>query len=165
MRTKPLICWLVAFVICPITGFFGAQAIAAYYAPPDMGAPATVAPPAVGDNSLQGSSAQWARADHTHRSSVQRVVLPTQSDGTVNWTFPVAYDQAPSVQVTVETTSGQPYVPLVTGRTTTGVTIKVLRAQTLPASLTLLSALVSFNIFGGTVPAGVNVHIWAAKFQ
>jgi hypothetical protein len=65
---------------------------------------------------------------------------------------------------------GTPVVVQVTGRTFTSaggvdthtaVTIKAQRSQVLPATLVSLSALLNFNVFGGS-PAAVKVNLFAA---
>ena len=124
---------------------------------------ASNAPPPVNANGAVGVSARIAREDHTHISSVFKAVKQTNASGVVTWVYPTAFDNPPVVQITIETGSGQPMVALITSNTATGGSAQVLRAQTLPANLTLLTALVSFNIFGGTVGAGTNVHVYAAK--
>lgn len=126
-------------------------------------APATGAPPAIGDANVKGTAVRYAREDHTHLSSVFRAIKPTEADGTVSWTYPTAFAAAPVVQLTVEAGTGQPYSVLITSNTATSGSAKVLRAQTLPSTIGLLTALQNFNIFGGTVAAGINVHVYAAK--
>lgn len=127
--------------------------------------PSDDAPPPVNSTGSAGTSTQYARADHTHVSSVFKAIKSTtDATGTVSWTYPAGFfPDPPVVEITVETASGQPMVALITSNTASGGTAQVLRAQTLPASLTLLSGLVSFNVFGGTVPVGTKVHVFAGR--
>lgn len=134
----------------------------------EMPGAGSTAPPPVNATGAAGNAEEYARADHTHVSSILKVVKATDANGVVSWDFPdvngkAAFAAPPVIQVTVETASGQPYLPLITSKTAANVTIKVLRAQALPSNL--VAALVGgiFNVFGGAVPAGVPVHIYAAK--
>lgn len=125
--------------------------------------PGTIVPPPVNATGSAGSATEYARADHTHVSSILKTVQSTDASGLVQITYQMPFSAPPVVQVTVETASGQPYLALITSNTATALTVKVLRAQTLPSVLGTLGALLSFNVFGGTVGAGVPVHIYAAK--
>ncbi|MGV7034851.1 hypothetical protein [Methylobacterium symbioticum] len=134
--------------------------------------PSQQVPPAAALDSAQGASSLYARADHTHAARVQRTVLTTASDGTAKWTFarPIAVSagKLPPVAYMVEDT-GTPVVVQVVGRemtsdgttdTHTSVSIKAQRSRTLPATIVALSALISFDVFGGAV-AGVKVNLFA----
>ncbi|SFV06022.1 hypothetical protein SAMN02799631_04338 [Methylobacterium sp. 174MFSha1.1] len=138
-----------------------------------MPAPGTATPPATALDGTPGTSTLYARADHTHAARVQRTVLTTLADGTATWTFarPIAVPtgRLPPIAYMVEDT-GTPVVVQITGRTMTtdgtmdthtAVAIRAQRARTLPAALTVLTALVGFDIFGGSA-SGVRVNVWAA---
>jgi hypothetical protein len=153
---------IVALALC-------SAAQADSFAPP----PATTAPPATALDGALGTSGAYARADHTHAARVQRTVLTTATDGTATWTFArpiaVASGALPVIAYMVED-QGTPVVVQVTGRTFTSsggvdthtaVTIKAQRSQMLPATLVSLSALINFNVFGGS-PAAVKVNLFAA---
>ena len=134
---------------------------------------ASATPPATALDGNPGTSAAYARADHTHAARVQRTVITTANDGTATWTFarPIVTPagQVPVIAYMVQDT-GSPIVVQITGRawtsdgtfdTHTAVTIKAARARTLPATILALTALINFDIFGtaaGTVP----VNVWAA---
>ncbi|MGX9983954.1 hypothetical protein [Methylobacterium fujisawaense] len=135
--------------------------------------PATAVPPATALDGSMGTSGNFARADHTHAARVQRTVLTTASDGTATWTFarPISVPSGalPVIAYMVED-QGTPVVVQVTSRTFTSaggvdthtaVTIKAQRSQVLPAALVSLSALLNFNVFGGS-PAAVKVNLFAA---
>lgn len=53
--------------------------------------PASDTPPAVDTEGAPGSAARFARADHTHKTSVQAAVVTTGADGTVEWVYPTPY--------------------------------------------------------------------------
>lgn len=134
--------------------------------------PSSSMPPATNLDGVQGTSTQYARADHTHAVRVQRVARTTASDGTLTWVFArpivVPAGDVPPLAYMVEDT-GSPVVVQVTGRTFTtsggqdthtAVTVRAQRSRTLPATLVSLAALVGFDIF--QVAANVRVNLWAA---
>lgn len=135
--------------------------------------PSQQTPPATALDGARGTSAEFARADHTHAARVQRTVVTTAADGTYTWTFArpivVTAGKTPPISYMVED-NGSPVVVQVTGRTMTSdgtndthtaVTVKAQRSRALPATLLSLTALVSFDIFG--IPAsGTKVNLWAA---
>lgn len=149
-----------------------AQGVVVYPTPP-IPTPSIIAPPATALDGNPGTSAAYARADHTHAARVQRTVITTANDGTATWTFarPIVTPagQVPVIAYMVQDT-GSPIVVQITARawtsdgtndTHTSITIKAQRARTLPATILALTALVNFDIFGtaaGTVP----VNLWAA---
>lgn len=163
---------LVALAICIIAARGPVREADAGYTveyPP----PSSTMPPATALDGSTGSSASYARADHTHAARVQRTVLMTAADGTATWTFArpivVASGALPPVTFMVEDT-GTPIVVQITGRTFTSsggqdthtaVTIRAQRSRTLPATILALTALVSFDIFGGSA-SGVRVNLFAA---
>ncbi len=131
----------------------------------ELPAAASAAPPPVANTSAAGSAAAYARADHTHKSSVQRdyVSVPlTGSTGKGSITFKQAYDTGvtPVVITEAETPDQSGYLYLssvVAGSiTTTGfqVMVRKLNASvTLPGIATnLLNYVVSiFGLATGTV--------------
>lgn len=135
--------------------------------------PSQQTPPAAALDGVQGASALYARADHTHAVRVQRTVLMTAGDGTATWTYarPIAVPagKLPPVSYMVEDT-GSPVVVQVTARTMTSdgttdthtaVTIRAQRSRALPATILSLANLISFDVFG-TVGGGVRVNLFAA---
>lgn len=136
--------------------------------------PAMTTPPATAlDGSTGTTSGRYALEDHTHATRVQRVAMVTAADGTATWTYArpivVAAGKTPPLAYMVEDT-GSPVVVQVTGRTFTtaggqdthtAVTVRAQRARTLPATLTVLTALVGYDVFAGAA-SGVRVNLWAA---
>ena len=131
---------------------------------PSVPVPASTAPPGVGVSGAPGSQASYARADHTHASSVQRARIPVTA-AQVTWNYTNPYSVVPIVTCTVENPANatQPYVAVLVGTPTlTSATFAVYKAQptTLGATLTaLLGAII--NPFA-SVPSGVNLNCWAA---
>ncbi len=122
------------------------------------------APPAVGLDNQQGAATRAAREDHTHTARVQRAFVSLDANGEATWTFARPFTATPVITALYEEAgNGQPIVLKVKTVSTTAVTVKGFRGQTLPATLTLLTALISFNIFGGSAPTGVTVHLFAAE--
>lgn len=126
-------------------------------------------PPSVADTGAKGAqTTQYALADHTHQSSVQRVRMQVAgAAGLVTWTFTNPMSAAPVVTATAETPSGATYVNVATivegSVTTTQAVIRVAKiagAQSLAGVLTgILSTL---NIFA-PAPAGVWVQCVARR--
>ena len=94
----------------------------------------------------------------------------TDASCNVTWTFrnpdnsPYAFLNPPTVGVTFQDTGSapMPVIPLITANSVSSVTIHAYRLQLLPASLTLVTALASFNVAGGAC-AGITVHISARE--
>lgn len=141
----------------------------------DVPKPSTATPPATALDGSKGSSAEYARADHTHAARVQRTVMMTATDGTVTWVFarPIvcATGKVPPITYMVEDI-GTPVVVQITGRTFTSdagagtdthtsVTIRAQRSRTLPATLLSLAALLNFDLFGAAAGA-TKVNLFAA---
>lgn len=145
-------------------------------APP---AASTSSPISVAVDSAQGSSIQYARADHTHAARVQRKIVTLDTNGLATWTFTRPFTAEPSLQYMVFQASGEPIIVeaqswVMTGANYTGVNIKAYRSRAMPTltPLTvvtfvltgvnaLFAALSGFNIFGGTGLTGVKVHMSA----
>ena len=120
-----------------------------------MPQPATIAPPAVAATTGDpGITFPYARADHTHATSVQRRrVTVNLVGGTATITFPISYDVPPAVNVDVETPTGANSLNLcsvVQGSiTTTGFQIAV---NKLPMTVTVaLGSLVLLSAQTGSV--------------
>ncbi|OAH19242.1 hypothetical protein AX289_31450 [Methylorubrum populi] len=151
------------------------EEVAAAIANAGIPAPSKEMPPATALDGKQGSSIEFARADHTHAARVQRTVVTTLADGTYLWTFarPIVCPagKLPPITYMVEDT-GSPVVVQIVARTFTNdaaastdthtaVTVRAQRSRALPATLLSLAALVSFDVFG--IPAaGTKVNLWAA---
>lgn len=149
--------------------------VAAAIANAGIPAPSKEMPPATALDGKQGSSTEFARADHTHAARVQRTVVTTQLDGTYLWTFarPIVCPagKLPPITYMVEDL-GSPVVVQIVARsftsdaaagtdTHTAVTVKAQRSRVLPAVLLSLAALLSFDVFGAPA-SGVKVNLWAA---
>lgn len=125
-----------------------------------MPQPADATPPSEVVGGQTGSQVRYAREDHTHPRITRAAVVTTDSTGawSVIWAAPVA--TAPVVLPVPVNTSTQPIVCNVATRTTTSASGRCWLARTLPATLTLLTNLVSFDIFGGAA-TGTQVQILA----
>lgn len=93
-------------------------------------------------------------------TGLQTTKLVTNGSGQVTWTFSPAYISAPTISWAVEN-SGSAVVMGITAISNTSVTVGLKRAQTLPASLTLITQLISFDIFAGASISGVTIHLMA----
>jgi hypothetical protein len=171
---------LVAFGL--VLGLFVEHAFAGIDAMPDLSGYATktqlppagsAMPPATALDGTSGTSAAYARSDHTHAARVQRTSVVTAQDGTATWTFArpfvVPAGQVPPISNMVEDTGSPVVVQIVsrtfttdgTSDTHTAVTIKAQRSRTLPASLVVLGDLLKYDVFG-IAGASVRVNLFAA---
>lgn len=130
---------------------------------------ATIAPPGTATDSTTGTSPAYARADHTHATSVQRARFQVATAGTpMEWIFAKPYDEGvvPVVTCTAQAAANptQPFVVnTVDAPTNTKASIIVFRAQTQTLTGTLLSlGPVAINLFA-PAPAGTVVNCQAAK--
>jgi hypothetical protein len=136
----------------------------------DVPVPASSVPPGVAVDGAMGTDVtQYALANHTHATSVQRVRLSVaQSGATIRWTFAKSYDPGtiPIVTCTAQNSLGatQPYVVnLIGSATNTYVDVAAWRAQTQTLGGTLVAiAGVTINLFA-SAPAGIVVNCQAAK--
>lgn len=122
--------------------------------------PAASTPPSEMLGGQTGSQTRYAREDHTHPRITRAAVVTTDSSGgwTVTWSSPVT---TPPVVLPVPVNSStQPIVCNVATRTTTAATGRCWLARTLPATLTLLTNLVSFDLFGAAA-TGIQVQVLA----
>ena len=125
-----------------------------------MPKPADATPPSEVVGGQTGSQIRYAREDHTHPRITRAAVVTTDSAGawSVTWATPVT--TPPVVLPVPVNASTQPIVCNVATRTTTQATGRCWLARTLPATLTLLTSLISFDIFGGAA-SGTQVQILA----
>ena len=94
----------------------------------------------------------------------------TDASCNVTWTFrnpdgsPYAFLNPPIVGVTFQDTGAapMPVIPLITANSVSSVTIRAYRLRLLPASITLVTALVNFDISAGTC-AGITAHMSARE--
>ncbi len=135
--------------------------------------PATASPPGVAaDGVIGASSTQYARADHTHATSVQRANLIIAAAGQpVRWTFAKPYDTGavPVVVCTARIASGSalPFtVNTVGAPTATYVDLVAYRVQSQVITLSALTAAatagLSINPFSAA-PSGTAVDCVAGK--
>lgn len=122
--------------------------------------PASVAPAMDASSSVIGSSAQYARADHTHPTSVRKTTINIAGGaGKATWNFSPAYAVGivPICVATpiVATNATQAFIPALSGSpTNTSVTVVVFRTQT-----QLLSILgVTVNVVA-TAPDAAQVEL------
>lgn len=135
-----------------------AQAAAAAQAA--VPAPANATPPSEMIGGQTGSQVRYAREDHTHPRITRAAVVTTDGSGAWSVTWATSLASVPAVLPVPVNTSTQPIVCNVATRTTTGATGRCWLARTLPATLTLLTALVSYDIFGAAA-TGVPVQVLA----
>lgn len=115
------------------------------------------APISEATSSAVGSGAAAARDDHVHARLSSTTVQTTDVSGNATIVFTRVFPAAkkPGVVLTGYDTNSQPLMFEVTAfqqdgsSNWTGCTVKVYRTRTLPAALTLLTDLLSFNIAGG----------------
>ncbi|GAB6842373.1 hypothetical protein HNR00_003581 [Methylorubrum rhodinum] len=129
-----------------------------------MPAPATSAPPATGTDSVEGSSVRYARADHTHATSVQRARMTVAPAGQpVRWTFAKPYEAGitPVVTCTAQNVASatRPYVVNTVGDPTATYADLVVYQATAP---NLSIGNLSLTLFG-PAPSGTTVNCQAAK--
>lgn len=123
--------------------------------------PSQSAPPAAGLDNTIGTSGDYARADHTHASKVQRMVGTTDASGNVTMTFARPFTNPPAVSALANTT-GNPIALSITAKSITSVTINAKISSPLPSSILSLSALLNLNIFANPA-ANVQIDIFAAE--
>lgn len=136
--------------------------------PNPMPVPGDATPKSEATTGKPGAVSPYARADHEHPrlTSAGSVVLDANGDATV--TFTRTFSAPPNMHYSYEEASnGQPIIIkrmgwVMTGGLYTGVTIHGYRLQRLPAVLTLLSALVNYDIAGGSA-AGITVDVTALQ--
>lgn len=135
----------------------------------DLPAPATVTPPGTAVNSALGSAVQYARADHTHATSVQRARMAITPVGQpVRWTFAKPYDPGtvPVVTCTAQNTPGAalPFVVNTSGDPTATYADIVIYRNTTQVLATTLTALpgTTISVFAAA-PVGTVVNCQAAK--
>lgn len=155
-------------------GFYAARAgldvppavpeMSGFIAKSDMPGAATAAPPATDVGGTAGTSMSYARADHTHATSVQRVRMTVSPAGQpVRWTFIKPYDASvvPVVTCTAQNVSGatRPFVVNTVGDPTATYADLVVFQATAP-NLSLGN--LSLTLFG-SAPSGTTVNCQAAK--
>jgi hypothetical protein len=104
-----------------------------------------------------GNADQASAADHRHQRITSAVagVLGAGNEATVTFAFP--FTSEPHCEFTYRELADNPPIEFkvkswVTDANgaVTGCVVKAYRGQLLPATLTLLTALVNFNVFGGS---------------
>lgn len=146
----------------PDTAAIAAQAAAQVQQ--SMPGAATSAPPGTATDSIIGTSPLFARADHTHATSVQRVRMTVSPAGQpVRWTFVKPYDAGvvPVVTCTAQNVSGatRPFVVNTVGDPT-ATYADLIVFQAAQPTVALLN--ISLTLFG-TAPTGTIVNCQAAK--
>lgn len=122
--------------------------------------PASATPPSEMIGGQTGSQVRYAREDHTHPRITRAGIVTTDSTGSWSVTWATALPSAPAVLPVPINATAQPVVCNVATRTTTSATGRCWLARTLPATLSLLSALVSYDIFGSAA-TGISVQVLA----
>jgi hypothetical protein len=145
-----------------LSAYATAQSVTAIQS--QMPAAGSTAPPPTATDSITGTSPAYARADHTHATSVQRATMTISPAGQpVRWTFAKPYDAgvAPVVTCTAQNAAGatRPFVVnLVGDATNTYVDLIVFQAA--QPTISLLGA--SVTLFG-SASSGTKVGCQAAK--
>jgi hypothetical protein len=139
--------------------------LSGYAAKTDMPQPATVPPPGVQVDGATGSTtAQYALANHTHATSVQRTRMTISPAGQpVRWTFAKPYDAGvvPVVVCTAENVAGatRPFVVNTVGAPTNAYTDLIVFQASVP---NLSIGNLSLTLFGSAA-SGTLVNCQAAK--
>lgn len=135
--------------------------------PPPM--PADSTPSSESRMGAVGSqSERYARADHQHPRLTSATTHTLDASGLATVTFTRTFATEPAVDLTPIAPGGtQPVILqvdswIMSGGTYTGCVVKGYRLNTLPATLTLLTALVNFSISSGSVN-GVRVSVIALQ--
>lgn len=120
-------------------------------------APANAAPVAEAVSAAAGSAdSRFAMQDHAHPRLSSATIATLDASGAATVTFSRSFSAEPCAVLTaIGTGAAQPTSVEVTswiktGANWTGAVIKGYRAQRLPAVLTLLSALLNYDIFGAS---------------
>lgn len=122
--------------------------------------PASSAPPSEIIGGQVGAQVRYAREDHTHPRITRAGTVVTDAGGNWSITWATSLTAIPVV-VTIPVDAGsQPVMCSVSTRTMAGATGKCFRSQLLPSTITLLTALVNYNVLGGAA-SGVSVQILA----
>lgn len=126
--------------------------------------PSAVSPPPTGNDSATGSATAYARADHTHATSVQRTAMTVSPTGQpVRWTFVKPYDTGivPVVVCTAQNTASatRPFVVNVVGDPT-NTYADIIVFQAAQPTISLLGASVTLFAQAGS---GTKVNCQAAK--
>ncbi len=118
---------------------------------------------------IPGAMPKASRGDHQHPRLTSASWGVTGASGEVTFSFTRAFAAKPTIDLSYEEAAdNQPCIFKVKGWTTngngeyTGLVAKGYRLQTLPASITLLTALVNFSVTVNA-PAGINVSCIALQ--
>lgn len=129
---------------------------------PSVPAASQATPPAAALNGSVGTTTDvYALADHTHEVKVQRTIVTTDASGNATWTFAKSFNNLPAVTALANTT-GMPIAISITAKSKTSVSIQAKQSRALPAVLTLLTNLLSYNIFSDAA-SGVQIDVFAAE--
>lgn len=136
--------------------------------PPPM--PADTAPPGESRTGAVGATSdRFARADHQHPRLTSATIVTLDGTNTATVTFTRTFAVEPSIDLTPIAPGGtQPVILQVDswvqdgGGLYTGCVIRGYRMNTLPATLTLLTALVNFSVSSGSA-SGVRVSVIALQ--
>jgi len=141
-------------------------------------AAATQPPPKTDLVEEVGTSAKYAREDHTHKARIKRATVTIGQDGYATWTFTEPFASVPVISHMVQDAKGASRVNVtIISVSTTSVVVYADRLRTLPvinavsgllgAVITgvnsLVTALSGFDLSGGPAATGVKVHLMAAE--
>lgn len=136
----------------------------------EVPAPANVAPKGEARSAATGAqSMKYALEDHQHPRLTSATIVTLDGTNTATVTFTRTFAAEPSIDLTPIAPGGtQPVILQVDswiqdgGGLYTGCVIRGYRMNTLPASLTLLTALVNFSVSSGSA-SGVRVSVIALQ--
>lgn len=122
--------------------------------------PASATPPSEMIGGQTGSQVRYAREDHTHPRITRAGVVNTDSNGGWSVTWATALGSVPAVLPVPINATTQPVVCNVATRSTTGASGRCWLARTLPATITVLTSLVAYDVFGSPA-TGISVQVLA----
>jgi hypothetical protein len=123
-----------------------------------VGSVQPVAPDATPEMSVtEGSPQQISAKIPTGGTRVQKTVVQTNAAGVASWTFPVAFQNPPSIALVCEGGSADMVSAQITSVSATSVSVKVFKQSAVAVALIGLSVQVL-----AASPGATNVHIYAA---
>lgn len=141
-----------------------------YYQPTDMSAMLSNAmPQSEATAGASGAAGQASRGDHKHQRLTSATTTTLDANGLATVTFTRSFASQPRIAFAyAESADAEPIIlkrvswVIDGGGNYTGVNIKGYRLRTLPASIALLTVLISFSISAGSA-AGISVDVIALE--
>jgi hypothetical protein len=123
--------------------------------------PASTVPQTEAVGGAVGAATNYMRADAKIPRITRAAMVVTDVSGNWTVTWSTALLATPAVLPVPVNTGAQPIVCNVSAASATGASGRCWLARTLPATLTLLTALISFDIFGTAPTSGTTVQVLA----